>query len=77
MTPAIKANILSHLALVNHPGHAGDCIRVFCENAHLKSDLDIITCVDDIQSQIKDNPTLMKTILGSQFQFFNSLKLKS
>lgn len=70
-----RAKILNHLAQVNHNSLWGTAIRTFVESAHNKSDDEVIDCVASIQSQMADNRPLMKKILGTQYEFFNRLKI--
>lgn len=73
LRPALKAQILDSLAKVDSQTFVGDSIRIFCSNAHLKTDLDIVITIQNLQSQAKDNEQLMQDILGKQFQFINNL----
>lgn len=70
-----RHRILNALAQVNHPGFAGDCIRIFVANAQNKTDEQILQTVSDLQSQIRDNRPGMKQVLGRQFDFINSYKV--
>ncbi len=75
ITPQERARILNHLSQVNHRGFAGDCIRLFVENAHNKTDEQVIETVAALQSQIHDSPAIMKNVLGKKFHFINTYKL--
>lgn len=76
MTTAQRAIILNNLAKVNPESIVGISIRTFIQSAHTKTDLEIIDCIKAIQSQINDNPSSMKTILGKQFHYFKHLKFE-
>jgi len=75
MTTSEKAIILDQLAKIKNNSITGECIRIFISNAHLKTDDQIIQLVYDLKSQIADNRMLLKSILGSQFEFFDTLEI--
>lgn len=73
--PSLKAQILDRLAKVDHDSITGDSIRLFASEAHMKTDRQLTDTVNNIKSQINDNPELMKTILGSQFDFIDRITI--
>ena len=75
MKQAERKRIINHLAQVNHPGLAGESIRGFVSNSHLKSDQEVISCIKAIKDQIIDAPGPMQRVLGNQFYFFKRLKI--
>lgn len=77
MTTQARANILNHLSQVNHNSFAGYSIRTFIESAHTRTDDEIVQCISEIQTQIRDNRGAMKTVLGNQYGFINSLKIEA
>lgn len=70
-----RKRLLNHLAQINSPGFVGDCIREFVNNAQVKTDDDIIACIETIKDQIQDNREAMKRILADQYHFFNRYKI--
>jgi hypothetical protein len=78
MNTALKAIILDRMGKVTHDSITGDAIRMFVIEAHLKTDKEVKQTVDEIQSQMKCNPRLMRTILGKpQYSFFKQLRVKA
>lgn len=75
MTIATKAQVLDRLAKVSDQTFVGYAIRLFCCNAHLKTDAEVRQVVIDLRSQINDNPSVMKRCLGSQFRFIRTVAL--
>jgi hypothetical protein len=73
--PSLKAQILDRLAKVDHEGITGMSIRLFVNNAHLKTDRQLIQTIKELKSQIIDNRDLMKEILGKQFDFIDRINL--
>lgn len=71
--PALKAQILSSMGQVQHEGLAGYAIRKFALESHLKTDDEVVEAVENIKSQIVDNPMCMRRVLGNQFDFLNGL----
>ena len=70
-----RPQILNHLAQVNDPGLTGISIRTFLENAKQKTDDEVIEVIQTLKERIKTNRPALKRILGSQYEFFNRLKI--
>lgn len=75
MKPAERANILNHLAQVNHNSFAGLSIRTFIQSAQQHTDEKIFQCIREIKDQIRDNREAMKRVLGNQYDFINRFKI--
>jgi hypothetical protein len=77
LSTALKARILDSFAKVNTDTAWGRGLHLFAINAHLKTDVELVQAIDDLQDQAKDNEQLMREQLGDQFEFLITLKLKN
>lgn len=75
MSPAQRANILNHLAKINHPGLTGIAVREFVKNAAIKTDEEILDCIATLKEQIQTNRPALVRVLGSQFEFIRRFKI--
>lgn len=73
LTSKERCNIITYLSQVNHPSIWGEAIRHFNYAASGKTDEQVEQLVLDLQSQIDDNPTAMKEILGHAFHYIDNL----
>lgn len=74
MTKKLLALILDSLAKVENRSFAGFSIKIFVNSAHLKSDREVISMIQGLQSQIIDNPNAMMSVLGDQYEFIRTIR---
>lgn len=72
LSPQERYNIQTHMQRVQHDSIWGWAIHNFLAVFPAKTDMEIFQIMRDLQSQIDDNPMIMKNILGSEFDFFDT-----
>jgi hypothetical protein len=74
MTARQRALVLDSLSKVKGEGFAQKCIQWFTGSVHLKSDVEIISMITDLQQQIREAPVALKSVLGDQYEFIRDLR---
>jgi len=74
LTPQERYTISQNLQRVHHNSVYGIAIKNFLAVFPSKTDEEVVTLMRGLQSQIDDNPLLMKEILGPVFYFFDTWK---
>jgi hypothetical protein len=75
MNLELKQQIIHHLLQVPDTTIWGVSIKNFINHLQLKTDDDLKKLVKEVQSQIRDGPILMETILGNSYQFFYTINI--
>lgn len=77
LSTAMKAQILSSLGKVSPETFVGYSIRHFVKTAHLKTDSQVISMIEGLQDQNWDNAKVMKSCLGSEYEFLMNINFHS
>jgi hypothetical protein len=76
LTTNERYQIIVRLSRVQHESIWGLAIAKFNQRAFAHTDAEVLRIVEDMQSQIDDNPAAMKEILGEQFAFIDEFRRK-
>lgn len=73
---ALKARLLDSFAKVEPDTAWGHALNVFCRNAPCKHENELQQLMLDMRSQNKDNPELMRKMLGDQYDFLMTVNIQ-